>query len=67
MVGDTVFFRGSKQYVSADSDSPKGAAAGIARITAFAPGRKHPYHLERIGSAGPWGWVDEGSFGKAGV
>ena len=65
MVGDTVLFRGSKQYVSADSDSPKGAAAGIARITAFAPGRKHPYHLERIGSAGPWGWVDEGSFGKA--
>lgn len=64
-VGQTVFFRGSRQYTSSDSDSPKNAAQGAAQITAFAPGKKHPYHLKRIGSVGPWGWVDEGSFGKA--
>jgi N-acetylmuramoyl-L-alanine amidase len=65
LVGQTVFFRGSRQYSSANSDSPKAAAAGKAQITAIAMGKKHPYHLERTGSTGPWGWVDEGSFGKA--
>lgn len=64
MVGEVVYFTGSKQYSSANSDSPKGAAAGTAQITAYAEGKKHPYHLVRTGDTGPWGWVDEGSFRK---
>lgn len=63
-VGDTVRFTGSKQYPSSDSDSDKKAAAGLARITAYAKGKPHPYHLQRTGNTGPWGWVDAGSFRK---
>ena len=66
-VGEKVFFRGGSQYTSSDGNSPKAAAAGNAQITAYAEGKQHPWHLERTGSTGPWGWVDEGSFGKAGV
>lgn len=64
-VGDVVKFTGSKQYTSSDGNTPKGAVAGIARITAYAAGKKHPYHLQRTGSTGPWGWVDAGTFTKA--
>lgn len=64
-VGDVVKFTGSKQYSSADSDSIRGAVAGLAEITAMAEGKKHPYHLVRTGSTGPWGWVDAGTFTKA--
>ena len=64
-VGDVVRFTGSKQYSSSDSDAVRGAVAGVAKITATAPGKKHPYHLVRTGSTGPWGWVDAGTFTKA--
>lgn len=64
-VGDTVRFTGNKQYTSSDSDTVRGAVAGLAKITAMAPGNKHPYHLQRTGSTGPWGWVDAGTFTKA--
>lgn len=64
-VGDVVRFTDSKQYSSSDSDTVRGAVAGLAKITAIAPGKKHPYHLVRTGSTGPWGWVDAGTFTKA--
>lgn len=64
-VGETVYFQGDKQYSSSDSDTVRGAVAGLAKITAMAPGKKHPYHLQRTGSTGPWGWVDAGTFTKA--
>ena len=63
-VGDIVKFTGSKQYASSDGNTVKGAVAGQAEITATAPGKKHPYHLVRTGSSGPWGWVDAGTFEK---
>lgn len=65
VVGDVVKFTGSKQYPSSDSDTARGAVAGLAKITATAPGKKHPYHMVRTGSTGPWGWVDAGTFTKA--
>lgn len=64
-IGDIVKFTGSKQYSSSTSDSAKSAVAGTAEITVIAKGKKHPYHLERTGSTGPWGWVDAGTFTKA--
>lgn len=64
-VGDVVKFTGNKQYTSSDSETVRGAVAGVARITAMAPGKKHPYHLVRTGDTGPYGWVDAGTFTKA--
>ena len=64
-VGDTVRFTGYEQYTSSDSDTVRSAVPGLAQITATAEGKKHPYHLQRIGSTGPWGWVDNGTFTKA--
>ncbi len=66
-VGDVVCFTGSKQYTSSDSDTAKEASAGLAKITAYAEGKDHPYHLQRTGDTGPWGWVDVGSFRKGTV
>ena len=63
-VGDVVKFIGSKQYSSSDSVTVHVAVAGLARITAIAEGNKHPYHLVRTGSTGPWGWVDADTFTK---
>lgn len=63
--GDTVYFHGDKQYLSSDSDTARGAVPGLARITVTAEGNKHPYHLQRTGGTGPWGWVDAGTFTKA--
>jgi hypothetical protein len=65
VVGDVVKFTGSKQYPSSDSDTVRGAVAGIATITAMAEGKKHPYHLVRTGDTGPYGWVDAETFTKA--
>ena len=64
-VGDVVKFTGSKQYSSSESTSAIGATAGTATITSIAKGKKHPYHLVRTGSSGPYGWVDAGTFTKA--
>lgn len=63
-IGDIVKFRGYQQYISSESDTIRGAVAGLAQITAIAPSGKHPYHLQRTGSTGPWGWVDAGTFTK---
>ena len=64
-VGDIVKFTGCKQYPSSDSDTVRGAVAGLATITAHAAGNKHPWHLVRTGDTGPYGWVDAGTFTKA--
>ena len=41
-----------------------GCATGEAKITKIVPGAAHPIHLQRTGSVGPWGWVDESSIQK---
>ena len=64
-VGNVVRFKGDRQYISSESDTIRGAVAGVAMITAIAENGKHPYHLQRTGSTGPWGWVDAGTFTKA--
>ena len=63
-IGDTVKFTGYQQFSSSTSNVAHGALVGVAKITAIAKGKKHPYHLIRIGSTGPYGWVDEGTFTK---
>lgn len=64
-VGDVVNFTGNKQYTSSTAANAVTAASGQAKITATAPGKKHPYHLVRTGKTGPYGWVDAGTFNKA--
>ena len=64
-VGDTVYFGGGMQYGNANAEEGSERPAGQAKITKTAPGKKHPYHLVKTGSVGPYGWVDAGTFTKA--
>lgn len=67
-VGDIVYFKGGKHYLSSWPGTPGyNARAGKAKIT-FDPncpnnGKAHPWHLIHTdGSSNVYGWVDEGTF-----
>ena len=62
-VGDIVYFKGGLQYSSSNGATGSQRGAGQARITKTFGG-KHPYHLVKTGSSGPYGWVDRDSFEK---
>lgn len=64
-VGDIVMFNGGTHYKNANAASGTAAAAGQAKISKIAEGKKHPYSLIRTGKTGPYGWVDAGTFTKA--
>lgn len=63
--GDIVNFHGDVQYAQANGTAAKPAQKGQAKIHRYLPGKKHPYSLIRTGNAGPYGWVDAGTFTKA--
>lgn len=63
-VGDIVYFKGGLQYSSSNATSGSQRGAGQAKITKTSGG-KHPYHLVKTGSSGPYGWVDRDTFEKA--
>lgn len=59
--GDTVLFTGSLHYTSAYSGGiARGCKAGLAKITALAEGKAHPYHLQAVTGKGStvYGWVN---------
>lgn len=60
-IGDTINFTGSRHYVSANSGTGHSCKPGMARVTAFREGAKHPYHVVKIAGGGStvYGWVDE--------
>lgn len=65
VAGDTVYFKGGKDYNSATAKtSTSNKIASLAKITKVANGA-HPYHCRRIDekgkyiSGGVYGWVDE--------
>lgn len=66
-VGDVVQFTGSTHYTSANAPKGSRCAKGEAVITSIYRTGKHPYHLKRTGKAGPYGWVNAGSFVQTGV
>ncbi len=58
-VGDTVEFVGKLHYYSSMSTTGKPCTGGTCRITNFAKGCKHPYHLIHTGAGCTvFGWVD---------
>lgn len=59
-VGDIVQFNGTKHYTSVAATNAKTCKPGKAKITQYAEGKKHPYHLIHTdGSASNvYGWVD---------
>lgn len=64
-VGDIVQFNGGYHYVSSSASNPTGpqCSAGPARITLYAKGAKHPWHLIHTDSQSRvYGWVDDGTF-----
>ena len=63
--GEIVHFKGGMQYGSSNSSTGSERPAGLAKITKTAPGKRHPYHLVKTGSSGPYGWVDRNTFDKA--
>ncbi len=66
IVGSTVNFKGGSQYFTSGSTSPTGGTrkAGPAKVTNYAKGAKHPYHVvggaynELDGDSNVYGWVD---------
>lgn len=66
-VGDTVIYNGTKHYTSSNAATAKNCKGGKAKITAYANGAKHPYHLIRVSGSGAtvYGWVDAGTIKKA--
>lgn len=60
-IGDTVRFTGSVHYVSSEAASGPSCKPGIAKVTALAPGAKHPIHLIAVAGGGStvYGWVNE--------
>ena len=63
-VGDIVHFNGGVQYSNSNATTGSNRPAGQAKITKVAVGAKHPYHLVKTGSSGPYGWVDADTFTK---
>lgn len=59
-VGEIVTFAGGKHYVSSNGDVGYNAKGGAAKVTNYAKGAKHPYHLVRIagGTSTVYGWVN---------
>lgn len=66
-VGDIVRYNGNIHYSNSAALVGKKCVGGKARIVDIRKGRKHPYQLVRIPSAGAtvYGWVDAGTFTKA--
>lgn len=64
-IGDIVTFTGTKHYTSSNATAAKSCKAGTAKVTATAPGAKHPYHLIRESGGGStvYGWVDAADIG----
>lgn len=63
-VYDVVYFNANLVYNSEDAATGSMGKSGEAKITKIVPGAAHPIHLQRTGSVGPWGWVDESSIQK---
>lgn len=60
-VGDTVYFSGGAQYISAWAATPVAAKAGKAKVTQLCATGKHNYHI--VGD-GVYGWVDAATISK---
>lgn len=60
-VGDTVMFKGTKHYATANNTNANKCKGGKATVTVTSEGSKHPYHLVKVsgGGATVYGWVDE--------
>lgn len=59
-IGTEVIMLGTKHFTSSNSTAAKTCKPGPAKVTAVAPGAKHPYHLINISGKGStvYGWVD---------
>lgn len=65
-VGDTVNFTGGLHYTSSFATAvARACKAGLAKVTAVAEGRPHPYHLKAVSGKGAtvYGWVNASDIG----
>lgn len=67
-VGDVVRFNGTKHYKSASALIGSKCKGGKAKVTAYAKGTKHPYHLINVSGGGStvYGWVNESDISSIG-
>lgn len=63
-VGDIVQFTGGKVYASSTAATAAGTrGASKCKVTATAPGAKHPFHCISEDGKGVYGWVDAAAVG----
>lgn len=64
--GDIVQFAGGKVYASSTATAASSTrGASKCKVTATAPGAKHPYHCISQDGKGVYGWVDAAAVGAA--
>lgn len=64
--GDIVHFAGGKVYASSTATEAAGTrGASKCKVTATAPGAKHPFHCISEDGKGVYGWVDAAAVGAA--
>lgn len=64
--GDIVQFAGGKVYASSTATAAASTrSASKCKVTATAPGAKHPYHCISEDGKGVYGWVDAAAVGAA--
>ena len=62
--GDIVHFAGGKVYASSTATAATSTrSASKCKVTATAPGAKHPYHCVSEDGKGVYGWVDAAAVG----
>ena len=65
--GDLVQFAGGPVYSASNAVSPSSTrGASRCKVTATAPGAKHPYHCVSEDGRGVYGWVDASAVGATG-
>ncbi len=65
-VGDIVQFAGGKVYASSTATAAASTrGASKCKVTATAPGAKHPFHCISEDGKGVYGWVDAAAVGAA--
>ena len=65
-VGDIVQFAGGKVYASSTAtQAASRRSASKCKVTATAPGAKHPFHCISQDGKGVYGWVDAAAVGAA--
>jgi hypothetical protein len=63
--GDKVQIDLRGAQIATYNDATQISGLALAKITKIVLGKKHPYHLVKTGTTGPYGWCDRDDFDQA--